>query len=105
MSVRVRFTECFDADYFEHDSDAQELIDVAFRDIRAVTYRWKSGPLPIQDFDDALNVHQVVPGIWAVSWNDGDGRLTFSPEGPDASGYPEALILRRVGGHAIYRDA
>lgn len=106
MCALVQYTESFEHDFRDkHDSEQQDAIDAVVNEIRRVALKWESGALPIEEFDVALDVHQVDPGIWAASWETHNGRLTFSLGDVDANGYADRIILRRVGGHEIYGDS
>lgn len=105
MTVPVVYLESYERDFMSRDPAEQVAIDRAALEIRRTAFRWKRGPLPLLDFAPVLRVHALEPGIWAADWARSNGRMTFSLDAPDSTGFPERLMLRRVGGHEIYADA
>lgn len=95
---------------------ATQFLD-AYAEFRDGILNWTSGPITASIFRWELYAHDIPKsrkyhpdGIWAFAWpfeenHIGPHRCTFHAHTLDATGFPEEIVMRRVGFHgAVYDD-
>lgn len=106
--MRFQTTPAFDSDYSRLGDDEKRLFRAAVRDFNQACDRFM-GSGGTSRWPASLRVKKVqdAPGVWEMAWSFAgpDGRATWewTTVATDDGKHP-AVLWRRVGGHAIFRD-
>jgi hypothetical protein len=106
--VRYVRTDSFLADYRKLSADERDLFRRAVRQFNVACDRFVEERDP-SVWPASLRVKAVrgAPGIWEMTWSFAgpDGRATWEwTTVTDDDGPRPAILWRRIGGHAIFRE-
>lgn len=106
--MRFKTTPAFDSDFDQLKQDEKRMFRNAVKKFNEACERWVESRGSTR-WPAALRVKDVegAPGIWEMTWSFSgpDGRATWQWDTvEDEDGTHPAVLWRRVGNHATFRD-